>query len=585
MSKFPRNIDDQAHLSISDSAALLELSSILNASLDLAFILGNVLLTLMGKLMIPRGFILVQEQEWTFRLAACKGVSGSCENRRFILPVDWRSFLTLDTVRVQSNPILEDFVQFCGQQEVEILVPLIIEEHMVGVICLGKKITRMEYTLSELTFLESIAAVAASAISHAVIVSQLKAANRRLDTKVQELNTLFEVSREMNTSMNRDAILRSMSYSLMGQFRVPRFAVLILDANGLQAPLVRMPRFSLEGIPPELFFEIQDPTSLETLRALPHPLADWMQDQELQLLVPMVARSEHRGVLCLGNRIGTTPYDAADMEFLAALANITIAALENARLVQETIEKEKLEEELSLARSIQTNLFPDSLPEVPGYTLFAMNDPSRQVGGDYYDVIPLSDGSHLIAIADVSGKGIPASLIMANVQAALRLLTPDRPRLPELVHRINGLLYANTSADRFVTFFCAHFDPASHRVTYVNAGHNPPFLLRTSGNHEVLSIGGLILGILPSAPPYECGEVALEPGDALVLYTDGVTEALSPSIEEFGEERLLSALRASHTATADEIGTRILQDVHDFVGSAPQSDDITLVVITRKLLP
>jgi sigma-B regulation protein RsbU (phosphoserine phosphatase) len=226
----------------------------------------------------------------------------------------------------------------------------------------------------------------------------------------------------------------------------------------------------------------------------------------------MRAQNETRGVLCLGERMGTRGYSDAEVNYLSGLANITITALENTRLIREMIDKQRLEQELNVARTIQKGLLPAVIPAVKGYGIAAINDSSQQIGGDYYDVVPLSEHEYILAIGDVAGKGIPASLLMANVQAALRTIAPLRLSLPEATSRINSLIHNNTGMDKFITFFWGILDVDKHTFTYVNAGHNPPYLLHTDGTHEPLSTGGLILGVLEHTPDYESATVHLREG-------------------------------------------------------------------------
>jgi sigma-B regulation protein RsbU (phosphoserine phosphatase) len=234
-----------------------------------------------------------------------------------------------------------------------------------------------------------------------------------------------------------------------------------------------------------------------------------------------------------------------------------------------------------VAKSIQQGLLPKAIPALDGYELAAINESSQQVGGDYYDVLALSDHEYLLAIGDVSGKGIPASLLMANVQAALRTIAPLRLPLPEATERINSLIHANTSADKFITFFWGILDTTAHTFEYVNAGHNPPYFLHDHERCEELSAGGLILGIMGTPPPYASETLRLEPGNVIVSYTDGVNEAMSRDMEEFSDERLKALVQECHSLPADQTLRRIRDEVHTFTEGAAQSDDITMLVLRR----
>jgi len=272
-------------------------------------------------------------------------------------------------------------------------------------------------------------------------------------------------------------------------------------------------------------------------------------------------------------------FSQADLEFLTSIGNLAVISLENARLFKEAIEKQKLEDELMIAREIQKGLLPSVLPDIPGFQVSAANISSKQVGGDYYDVLALADGRFIIAIGDVSGKGSPAALLMANLQATIRALVPLGASLGELTGRVNDLMCENTGGNKFVTFFWGAIDPGARTLTYVNAGHNYPYLVHADGTFDRLDRGGMILGILKTTAPYEEASIAFREGDALVLFTDGVSEAMSVRAEEYGEERLERVLRQTTASPAEYILDAIHRDVLLHAAGAQQSDDITMMVV------
>ncbi len=247
------------------------------------------------------------------------------------------------------------------------------------------------------------------------------------------------------------------------------------------------------------------------------------------------------------------------------------------------LEKERLESELALARQIQQRLLPAQPPPVPGLQLAGVSVPAREVGGDYYDYLPLPDGRLLVALADVSGKGAPAALLMSSLRASLHSMLDDRTDLAHLAGRINRFVYASTSASEFVTLFFGMIDGRTGRCTYVNAGHEYPFLVRSDGHLERLTDGGLLMGTFPDAKYVEA-TVTLEPGDLLFLFTDGLTEAHGPGEQMFGERRCEECLRMHARQDPDQLLQAALSSVDDFVRGAEAADDITLLAI-RKVLP
>jgi sigma-B regulation protein RsbU (phosphoserine phosphatase) len=296
------------------------------------------------------------------------------------------------------------------------------------------------------------------------------------------------------------------------------------------------------------------------------------------VIVPMRIQSKTKGILAIGDRITKLPFYDDNLEFLLTLGNEALICLENARLFKETLEKQKMEEELALAREIQQRLLPKDCPTFEKYEITGMNVSSLQVSGDYFDCIQLAENRHCLAIADVSGKGTPASLLMANLQAVLNALIDPQIPLEVITGKINNLIYKNTNYDKFITFFIGILDIKENNFQFVNAGHNPPIFFHQDGRYELLADGGLLLGMLPNMH-YQKGIVSLRPGDWIVMFTDGVTEAQNVQAEDFDDERLLQVIRENKSESADMMKEKILAAVKEFCGEAPQSDDITLLIV------
>jgi len=248
------------------------------------------------------------------------------------------------------------------------------------------------------------------------------------------------------------------------------------------------------------------------------------------------------------------------------------------QIEQEASARGRLEHEMSVARDIQMELLPKTFPNISGLDVYGFSVPARQVGGDCYDVIDLGDGRLAFTIGDVSGKGTPAALLMANVQAAVRALTDSGVSPAPLIRRVNRIVHGYTQESVFITFFYGVLDTATGECRYVNAGHNPPCVMRNDGCREHLTEGGLVIGAMPGSA-YEEGRVRLSPGDEVVLYTDGITEATNPEEEMFGEERLMELLDLNRDRSAREIEERVYSSLRDFTAGAPQADDLTMVII------
>lgn len=320
------------------------------------------------------------------------------------------------------------------------------------------------------------------------------------------------------------------------------------------------------------------------------------------LVAPLRVGERVTGVIALGS---STPmaYTAAELKLLNTLALQTATAIENAQLFERTVlaarERErllalqqetevaraKLANELELAARIQANLFPSVMPSLHGYAMAAHNRPARRCGGDYYDVIttvaPDGGARLLLCVADVSGKGLPASLVMSNMQATLRALLGRTASLPALADQASALLFAATTPEKYVTAAFVDLDPSTGALKFVGAGHVDTLVVRRDGRAVMLESTGTPLGLLDPGMPFDESELTLEAGDFLVLYSDGVTEAQNADEEEYGAERLLDVVRATATQPPDVMIARILKSIDAFAGDAPQFDDITLLVLTR----
>ncbi len=307
-----------------------------------------------------------------------------------------------------------------------------------------------------------------------------------------------------------------------------------------------------------------------------------------RLAVSLRTKNDILGVLLLGPPEGREAYSPAETRALYGWAQQLALMVENARLTNRLLEQEKLNRDLALAVEVQRRLLPEQPPDTAGAELAAVSLPARGIGGDYYDFLDAGDHRIGIALADIAGKGIAAALIMAVVQASLRILSTEKNiSLPQLAVRMNQFLHRSTKPNSYATFFYAQVDEQSRQLRYVNAGHNPPYLIRSvhvapgstsAVEIEELSSGGTVLGLLPQVS-YEEAAVDLRPGDVLVAFTDGVTEALNPNDEEFGEERLKNLLRELIHLPAHEMSARISHELRNWIQDAAQYDDLTFIVM------
>lgn len=304
-----------------------------------------------------------------------------------------------------------------------------------------------------------------------------------------------------------------------------------------------------------------------------------------ELLLPFSVKNELLGFISLSQKLSEAPYSGTDLKLLSSVAAQTGLALEVARLTtamrNELAVRERLNRELEIARDVQHHLFPQHFPAISGLDYAGLCRPAREVGGDYYDFLELPAGRFGVAIGDVSGKGIGASLMMASLGASLRGQAAVVGNLTELIQRVNKLVYGASSSNRYATFFYAEYDPQNRQLSFVNAGHNAPVILRRSSRGcETfrLETGGPPVGLLPQ-PTYEQGGFVLEPGDFVVLFTDGIPESMNSSDEEWGEELLIDLANTCDALSATETINRIVTAAQTFAAGAPQHDDMTVVVL------
>ncbi len=329
-----------------------------------------------------------------------------------------------------------------------------------------------------------------------------------------------------------------------------------------------------------------------------------LEKLKARLLVPLIAGQQILGFLCLGEKLSEEPYSRDDKELLLTLAEQVAIALDYSRLIKQVAEQEKLKRELEIAQEVQAQLFPQILPVLPGLDYAGLCRAARGVGGDYFDFLLLEPGKLGLALGDISGKGIAAALLMAGLQAALRSYAPIRGgQLGLLAADLNRLMCASVDGSKYATFFYCLYEDHSRQLTYVNAGHNPPLLfhpfdlggndfdkatsnetamLLTAGCATTMSVerleaSGTVIGLFPDIS-YESRIISCLPGDILVIYSDGVTEARNEKEEEFGEERLQAMVQMHGHLSAQELLQLLLKEVIQFAGSAPQHDDLTLVI-------
>ncbi len=546
-------------LGVSRLEALLESAQLLHSSLDLEDLLSHLLRSVMGRLLVSRAFIAV-EQDDVMRIALARG-----------LPLLKR-----------GDAYLEEGVRKGG---IDQILSIGSPAHPVGWLGIGKPANK-PLDNDETDFVKALLGIAASGIENARSHSETRRLNVDLDQKVQDLRTLLDLVQGFTSSLDPDGVARLLILTLTGRWAVSKHVVFaqkedhpaVVRGRGISAP-------NAEHYLPQL----GDLQEAVLVAALPDgEMKDMLTAQKAAVMFVMRSADVPIGFVVLGPRPGGLEYSVADLEFGAGVVAQAAVAFENSWYFREAIERRRIEQELELAASIQETLFPSTITQLEGCEIAARNRPARECGGDYYDALPVATPDHnspyLFCVADVSGKGLPASLLMSNMQATLRALLGRIVPLTELAAHTNELLYATTPSNKYVTAILAEFDPITGICRYVNAGHTDCLLLRASGEAVWLKATGTPLGLI-SGMPYEEAVLQIESGDLLALYSDGVTEAQDLEESEFGEQRLADFLRPIAHEPVTTLVEKVFTEIDRFAGKAPQYDDITLLILKRLPLP
>jgi sigma-B regulation protein RsbU (phosphoserine phosphatase) len=552
---------------MSELLSLLELTLGLGASVGGTETLDAALLVVMGELQVSRAALFVAEGEGRYRRRAARG-----------LPVEAPELI--EWAGREEGPFAPE-AGALADAGFALVCPVRKAGRPLALLGLGPRAGGRPFGAEERGFLESLAACAAVPIENGLACEELRQVNRSLSVKVYQLHNLFDVGRELSASLDEESIARLVTTTVMGHFLATRCALYRLGEGGLTLAHARGAKAGeapscIPGDEGLLRRELPGPRGTGDLA--PGALREALEKARFALVVPLVAGERLSGVVAVGERPGGRAFAEEDLDFAAALGRQAQAALEGARAQRLRLEKERQDRELQIAREIQQSLFPRTWPQVAGFEVAARSRSCFEVGGDYYDFIPLDGGRLGLVIADVSGKGTPASLMMASVHAWLQAMA-GTARPPQVLERLNRFLYANTQVSRYVTLFYAELDPSRRRLTYVNAGHVPPYLVRKGDGGLVrLLAGGPVLGLLEEVS-LEAGDVDLLPGDLLAVVTDGVTEAQSPAGDEFGDDRVRRELAAAAGRGAPAVLEGLVAAVDGWAGAAGCTDDLTALIL------
>lgn len=394
----------------------------------------------------------------------------------------------------------------------------------------------------------------------------------KYEIKELELNALLEVTQAINNNVPEESLYKIYNFILRSNLNIKKLVLFVLDDRwnckvcfGTQAN----------------FPEIPLPDHYKTLNGISSIKEDETEFNEFDIVIPVAHKRNTLALVFVGRFYkDNSHYEKEDaIKFIQALSNIIIVAIENKKLARKQLEQEALRKELEIASDVQQFLFPERLPQSDRLRMEASYLPHDRVGGDYYDYIPINKHQFLLCVADVSGKGIPAALMMSNFQASLRTLLRQTPNLTDIVEALNFQVLENTKGEKFITFFAAIYDINVKTMVYVNAGHNPPILWDKNNGIRLLQDGATVLGAMHPLPFLKEGFIENLSDFLLFCYTDGLTETIDEQGKEFGQESLLRYFQRDHVHKIDlkTIHQDIIVALDTFKGRNAYHDDITML--------
>ena len=423
-------------------------------------------------------------------------------------------------------------------------------------------------------------------------MNKLETENARLKNAVEELSIINDISTAINSTLSLEKIIELIVQKCIKHMIVEQGTVTLLE-NGSQdnqfKTIMRqadqssgyMPfhldtqitGWMLKNKKPLIVDDLDGDARFRTLESEENPI-------RTLLSVPLMLKGRIIGALNVFNKHGGSKFSEPDKRLLCIISTQSAQVIENARLYEEEQSLMRIQEEMKIAYNIQMGLLPKGAPMIEGYDLAGKSLPAKSVGGDYFDLIRLGDGRLFFCLGDISGKGMPAALLMSNMLATLRGQNLDLTTPGSIMNYSNEHMFRNTDPERFSTLFLGVLDPENAELTYSNAGHNLPFIVNETGSVKRLETGNIVLGAIEDVT-YTEDSVKLEKGDTLLIFSDGISEAINPDEEEFGEDPLPALVNANRESTAMGLIDTIIEEVIRHAGKAPQRDDMTMLVIKR----
>jgi sigma-B regulation protein RsbU (phosphoserine phosphatase) len=485
-----------------------------------------------------------------------------------------------------------DLYELCTFYNVQALFPILLQDVCVAIMAINSPVPlftsrQIEVAMFSSSYIENL-------ISNENLVQDLEGYSGKMQKMLNEMITLHEITHALESSDNLDSLLdyiMQKSQKVM-EAEAASLMLAIEETNELEFKVTLGPKAS--AVKP---FRLPIGQGISGWVAqskeavlIPDAYSDSRFDPSFDkrsgfktrsmLCVPMIYKSKVVGVMTLINKLDGKPFNENDRILFTIFASQAALSIENARLLFSAIEKERLDKELQVAAEIQNLLIPQSIPSSSYLEIAAEYIPCKEVGGDFYDIIKLDKDRFIFVVADVSGKGIPGALVVSNMQATLRAFLEYSADLLPIVTGLNEAIIRQTTSDRYITFFIGLYDHRKSSLTFINAGHNPPLLIKKEGKIHELKTGGIFIGFMPWE--FESETIPFDKGDTLIMYTDGLVEAMNFNEEEFELSRLKKILIENPSAKSDQLKGEIITQVNDHIGTNPLSDDFTLL-ISRKI--
>ncbi len=557
-------------------SALDDLNASLSQSGNFKRVCKSFLRVILGAVGISKGTIYISGQRSGIMETAASTFPGIEQARTIALPPEqvaaWQQNpdpCTIPDLKKISPAAFHDVIYFWEKSGVFLVAPLVVPEDFIGVICLSRRFMQSGYAEKDLELLKLLIHHVSLLFHNQRLLKAAKAANFQLNHKILEMEQLFDISL---------AITRLKSLEVLANEILER-AVAILDAEYGALWVYTDKTHKLLGT-----FGFRDDALPSILTRMDITAAQPRNTSSPYVLcIPIRADDQHLGFLAVAGKesrfAGYTPFREDDEHLIEAFANQAAVAIRNVFLHEQAKEKERIEGELRAALEIQTALLPEKPPRIRGLEIAALTEPCRTIGGDFFGFLPLED-KWIISVADISGKGIPAAMLVSTFHAVFFMLKDEWNDPVPAIEKLNTLIHSATPGNKFITAAFLIWDPASSTISSITAGHEPPILARKNGSFELLDAGGMVLGLFPQAS-FQSQKTVLNPGDCLCIYTDGITDIQNPEGNRFGTRRLQTALQDNHHRSAEEIFHRIQRKCLAFQGAEPAPDDKTLMILRR----